>query len=204
MTPTPTPKVFVVDKYGKVSVCSIPPKPIKPIESYSLFAPGSDECIESVVASSKFLIVYSRKRQDTMTGTLYFFTHDCKQVPPLTGIHQNIPVHHILCDQNANRLYCLDRMRYKIYYHHLPNSPAEIETCMKSRYDFIQINPNLTAFKMVQNDSILGFYVKNHCSLHLYDKHKAEKIDELKCDHFVDKFDSWGIIGKFDFSMEFK
>jgi hypothetical protein len=196
MTPSSTPKVFVVDKYGKVSVCSIPPKPIRPIDSYTLFPSGADECIESVVASSKFLIVYSRKKQDTMTGTMYFFTHDCKPVPPLNGIHQSIPVHHIVCDQIGKRLYCLDRMRCTIYYHTLPNSTEEIEICLKMRHDFIQFNPNFHAVKMLQNDSILGFYEKNACTVHLYNKQNAEKVDEFKCEHFVDKFESWGIIGK--------
>jgi len=194
MTPYPTPKIFVVDKYGKVSVCTIPPKAIKPFESYTLFPNGTDEWIESVVASSRFLIVYSRKKQDTMTGTMYFFNHECKLVLP-TGIHQNIPVHHILCDQNANRLYCLDRMRCTIYYHTLPNSLSEIETCMKTRQDFTQFNSSYTAVKMVQNDDILGFYERNDCTVHLYDKQTAEKIEEFKCEHFMDKFESWGIIG---------
>ncbi|CAF1173215.1 unnamed protein product [Adineta ricciae] len=193
MTPYPTPKIFVVDKYGKVSVCSVPPKLIKPFDSYTLFPNDTDEWIESVVASSRFLIVYSRKKQDTMTGTLYFFTHECKPVLP-NGIHQNIPVHHILCDQNANRLYCLDRMRCTIYYHTLPNSLGEIETCMKTRRDFTQFNSNYTAVKMLQNDDILGFYERNDCTVHLYDKQTAEKIEEFKCEHFMDKFESWGII----------
>lgn len=197
MTPYPTPKVFVVDKYGKVSVCSIPPKLIKPIESYTLFADRTDEWIESVVASSRFLIVYSRKKQDTMTGTLYFFTHECKQVPPLNGIHQSIPVHHILCDQTGNRIYCLDRMRCNIYYHTLPNNNTEIEACMKQRCDFIHFNTNFCALKMLQNDTILGFYEKNYRTVHLYDKQTAEKIDEFKCEHFTDKFESWGIIGRY-------
>ena len=196
MTPYPTPKVFVVDKYGKVSVCSIPPKLIKPIESYTLFADRTDEWIESVVASSRYLIVYSRKKQDTMTGTLYFFTHECKQVPPLNGIHQSIPVHHILCDQTGNRIYCLDRMRCNIYYHTLPTNPTEIEACMKQRCDFIHFNTNFCALKMLQNDTILGFYEKNYRTVHLYDKQTAEKIDEFKCEHFTDKFESWGIIGR--------
>ncbi|CAF1350871.1 unnamed protein product [Adineta steineri] len=193
MTPYPTPKIFVVDKYGKVSVCSIPPKPTKPFDSYILFPNDTDEWIESVVASSRFLIVYSRKKQDTMTGTLYFFNHECKPVLP-NGIHQSIPVHHILCDQNANRLYCLDRMRCTIYYHTLPNSLAEIETCMKTRRDFTQFNPNYTAVKMLQNDDILGFYERNDCTVHLYNKQTAEKIEEFKCEHCMDKFESWGII----------
>lgn len=202
MTPYPTPKIFVVDKHGKVSVCTIPPKPIKPFESYTLFPNGTDEWIESVVASSRFLIVYSRKKQDTMTGTMYFFNHECKQVLQ-NGIHQNIPVHHILCDQNDNRLYCLDRMRCTIYYHTLPNSLAEIETCMKTRRDFTQFNSTYQAVKMLQNDDILGFYERNDCTVHLYDKKTAEKIEELKCEHFMDKFESWGIIGKliFDFNQ---
>ncbi|CAF4492128.1 unnamed protein product [Rotaria sp. Silwood1] len=193
MTPYPTPKIFILDKYGKVSVCSIPPKPPKPFESYSLFPNGTDELIESAVVSSRFLIVYSRKKQDTMTGTMYFFNHECKSVLQ-SGIHQSIPVHHILCDQNANRLYCLDRMRCTIYYHTLPNNSNEIETCMKTRRDFIQFNSNYAAFKMLQNDDILGFYERNECTVHLYDKKKTEKIDEFKCEHFTDKFESWGII----------
>ncbi|UJR35742.1 hypothetical protein I4U23_028491 [Adineta vaga] len=201
MTPYPTPKIFVVDKYGKVSICSIPPKPIKQFESYTLFPNDTDEWIESVVASSRFLIVYSRKKQDTMTGTLYFFTHECKSVLP-NGIHQSIPVHHILCDQNANRLYCLDRMRCTIYYHTLPNSLGEIETCMKTRRDFTQFNSNYTAVKMLQNDDILGFYERNDCTVHLYDKQTAEKIEEFKCEHFMDKFESWGIIGMIKFCFK--
>jgi hypothetical protein len=193
MTPYPTPKIFVVDKYGKVSVCSIPPNQIKPYQSYTLFPNSIDEWIESVVATSHFLIVYSRKKQDTMTGTMYFFNHECKPVLP-NGIHQNIPVHHILCDQNANRLYCLDRMRCTIYYHTLPNRVSEIETCMKTRQDFIKFNSSYKAVKMFQNDDILGFYEGNDCTVHLYDKQKAEKIEEFKCEHFIDKFESWGII----------
>lgn len=193
MTPYPTPKAFVVDKYGKVSVCCIPPKPMKPFESYTLFPNGTDEWIESVVASSRFLIVYSRKKQDTMTGTIYFFNHECKPVLP-AGIHQSIPVHHILCDQNANRLYCLDRMRYTIYYHVLPNSPNEIETCLKIRRDFIQFNSNYNALKMLQNDEMLGFYERKESAVHLYDKQTAEKLEEFRCEHFMDKFESWGII----------
>lgn len=198
MTALPTPKLFVADKHGKVSVCSIPPKPGRPVENHTLFAHGTDECIESVVASSRFLIVYSRKRQDTMTGTMYFFTHDCKIVPPVNGIHQSIPVHHILCDQAAGRLYCLDRMRCTIYYHPLPNNPGEIENCMKTRCDFIQLNTNFIAFKMFQNDLTLGVYLRSHATVYLYDKKSGEKIDELKCDHFADKFESWGIIGEID------
>jgi hypothetical protein len=196
MTPSPSPKVFVLDKYGKVSVGSIPPKPIKPIESYTLFPNGTDEWIESVVASSHFLIVYSRKKQDTMTGTMYFFNHECKLVSPIGGIHQSIPVHHLLCDQQANRLYCLDRMRCTIYFHALPNSAADIETCMKTRRDFIQFNTSYTALKMLQNDEILGFYERNDCTVHLYDKQTAEKLSDFKCEHFMDKFESWGIIGR--------
>jgi hypothetical protein len=195
MTPYPTPKVFVVDKYGKVSVCCIPSKPNKSFESYTLFANGTDEWIESVVASSRFLIVYSRKKLDTMTGTMYFFTHECKPVPPIHGIHQNIPVHHILCDETRHRLYFLDRMRCTIYYHTLPNQVADIETCMKTRYDFIQFDSNYHALKMLQNETILGFYEKNCCTVHLYDKQTAEKIGQFKCEHFTDKFESWGIIG---------
>ncbi|CAF0925949.1 unnamed protein product [Rotaria sordida] len=193
MTPYPTPKIFILDKYGKVSVCSIPPKPTKPFESYSLFTNGTDELIESAAVSPRFLIIYARKKQDTMTGTMYFFNHECKSVLQ-NGIHQSIPVHHILCDQNANRLYCLDRMRCTIYYHTLPNNSNEIETCMKTRRDFTQFNTSYQASKMVQNDDILGFYERNDCTVHLYDKKTTEKFDDFKCEHFMDKFESWGII----------
>ena len=37
---------------------------------------------------------------------------------------------------------------------------------------------------------------RNECTVHLYDKQTAEKIEEFKCEHFMDKFESWGIIGK--------
>lgn len=198
MIPNPVPKIFILDKYGKVSVCTIPPKASKPFESYTLFPSGTDEVIESAVASAHFLIVYSRKKQDTMTGTMYFFNHDCKPVLS-NGIHQSIPVHHILCDQHANRLYCLDRMRCTIYYHALPNNVNEIETSMKARRDFIQFSSNYSAFKMLQNDDILGFYERNECTVHLYDKKTAAKIEPFKCEHFMDKFESWGIIGMFNF-----
>lgn len=198
MTPYPTPKIFILDKYGKVSVCTIPPKQGKPFDSYQLFQSGSDELIESVAISSRFLIVYSRKKTDTMTGTMYFFNHECKLVLP-NGIHQSIPVHHILCDQNANRLYCLDRMRCTIYYHTLPNSINEIETCMKTRRDFVQFNSSYSAAKMLQNDDYLGFYERNECTVHLYDKKTAEAIDQFKCENFTDKFESWGITGKLKF-----
>ena len=196
MTPFPSPKLFVVDKHGRVSVSSIPPKSIKPFEAFTLFPDGSDERIESVVASARFLIVYSRKKQDTMSGTIYFFTHDCKPVAPLNGIHQNIPVHHILCDEKRNRLYFLDRMRCTIYYHTLPNTAAEIESCMKTRGDFKQFSQNYSAFKMLQNDNLLGFYEKNQCTVHLYNKQTAEEVGQFRCEHFTDKFASWGIIGK--------
>jgi len=206
MTPFPSPKLFVVDKHGRVSVSSIPPKSIKPFEAFTLFPDGSDERIESVVASARFLIVYSRKKQDTMSGTIYFFTHDCKPVAPLNGIHQNIPVHHILCDEKRNRLYFLDRMRCTIYYHTLPNTAAEIESCMKTRGDFKQFSQNYSAFKMLQNDNLLGFYEKNQCTVHLYNKQTAEEVGQFKCEHFTDKFASWGIIAirKDDVTLVFK
>ncbi|CAM4791122.1 unnamed protein product [Rotaria magnacalcarata] len=193
MTASPTPKLFILDKYGKVSLCSIPPNRTKPFETFTLFPNGNDELIESAVVSSRFLIVYARKKQDTMTGKMYFFNHECKSVLP-NGIYQSIPVHHILCDQNANRLYCLDRMRCTIYYHTLPNSSNEIEACMKTRRDFTQFNSNYAAFKMLQNDDILGFYERNECTVHLYDKKTTEKIEEFKSEHFMDRFESWGII----------
>lgn len=85
-------------------------------------------------------------------------------------------------------------MRCTIYYHPLPNNPGEIENCMKTRCDFIQLNTNFIAFKMFQNDLTLGVYLRSHSTVYLYDKKSGEKIDELKCDHFADKFESWGII----------
>ena len=200
MTPYPTPKLFVLDKYGKVSICQILSKAPKTFESHSLFSNGFDELIESAAVSSHFLIVYSRKRQDTMSGTIYFFTHECKSVLS-NGIHQTIPVHHILCDQNANRLYCLDRMRCIIYYYTLPNRSTEIETCLKTRHDFIHFNSSYAAFKMMQNDNIIGFYERNTGTVHLYDKKTTHKTGEFKCEHATDRFESWGIIGmlKFEF-----
>jgi hypothetical protein len=54
---------------------------------------------------------------------------------------------------------------------------------------------------MLQNDDILGFYERNNCTVHLYDKQTADKIEEFKCEHFMDKFESWGIIGMIIFHL---
>jgi len=55
---------------------------------------------------------------------------------------------------------------------------------------------------MLQNDEILGFYERNESTVHLYNKQTAEKIEEFKCEHFMDKFESWGIIGRIEIISE--
>ncbi|CAF4683041.1 unnamed protein product, partial [Didymodactylos carnosus] len=40
-------------------------------------------------------------------------------------------VHHILADSYTNRLWCLDRMRFRLYYYVLPTSADEIVKCLK-------------------------------------------------------------------------
>ncbi|CAF0820090.1 unnamed protein product [Didymodactylos carnosus] len=137
----PLPLLFVCDKYGCIGKYSLS-KGVKPKTKgqfpFYLFSKvhdnNTEHIIESFTISTRYIIVYTRDKDETTSGKIYFFTYDGEYKD---GIRQNIAVHHILADSYTNRLWCLDRMRFRLYYYVLPTSADEIVKCLTSENNVV-------------------------------------------------------------------